>query len=197
MNRRQTIGLMAVAAGVVGFGAFSMQSQAHQSATAQIGKPFKDFTLRNIADEKGGKVSLSSFKGKKIIVGIVIQQNCGTTWQYEKKMGQLLSAYKGKPVEVIAIHPAFNETDAEIKGQLDQRNLPMPILDDKPKTELVKYLGANCTPTFFVIDQKGNLAYKGSYDARPSETTKSYVKDAVNALLTNKKVPLAETRAFG
>jgi peroxiredoxin len=197
MNRRQTLGLMAVAVGALGFGAFSMQTKAHQSETAQIGKPFKNFTLRNIADDKGKTISLSSFKGKKVVVGIVVQQNCGTTWRYEKKMGQLLSTYKGKDVEIIAVHPSFNEGDAEIKGMLEQRNLPFPILDDKPKTELVKYLEAKCSPTFFVIDKKGNLAYRGAYDTNPATATKSYVKDAVNALLANKKVPLAETRAFG
>jgi peroxiredoxin len=197
MNRRQTLGLMAVGAVALGYGAIALQSNAHQSETAKIGKPFKNITLRNMSDAKGKMVSLSSFKGKKVVVGIIMQQNCGTTWAYEKKMGQLLSAYKGKDVEVFAIHPAFNETDEEIKGMLEQRNLPLPVLDDKPKTELLKYLGANCSPTFFVIDKKGNLAYRGSYDARPSETKVSFVRNAVDALLANKPVPLAETRAFG
>jgi peroxiredoxin len=197
MNRRQTFGLMAVGAAVAGLGIFSLQSSARQSETAKIGKPFKNFTLRNINDAKGGTVSLASFKGKKIVVGIVIQQNCGTTWQYERKMGQLLSAYKGKNVEVIGIHPAYFETDEEIKGMLEQRNLLFPLLDDKPKTELIKYLGTQTTPTFFVIDKAGNLAYRGSYDARPSETKVSYVRNAIDALLASKKVPLAETRAFG
>jgi hypothetical protein len=126
-----------------------------------------------------------------------MQQNCGTTWQYERKIGKLVADYKAKGVEVIAIHPSPGEGDAEIKGMLEQRNLPLPILDDKPQQALTKYVGARCSPTFFIVDKKGNLAYRGAFDQRPSDTSNGYVRSALDALLANKPVPTAETRAFG
>ena len=55
------------------------------------------------------------------------------------------------------------------------------------------------TPTFAVIDKKGVLRYRGSFDDSPEESdvTKHYLSDAVVAVLDSKSVPVANTRPFG
>jgi peroxiredoxin len=171
-------------------------AKAAQPEKAEIGKPFKDFTLRDIASD-GGKqmVKLSSFKGKKAIVGIFMANRCGTTWSYEQKIGSLLKDYSSKGVAVMAIHSSYQEPDSEIVGQMEQRNLAMPILDDKQTQALAKYVGAYSTPTFFVVDKTGVLRYIGSFDKRGSAP--AYVPDALNALLAGKDVAVKQTRAFG
>ena len=120
---------------------------------AVIGKPFKEFALRDLTSDKGEMVKLSSFKGKKYVVGIFMANRCGTTWTYERKIGDFVKDYTPKDVTVFAVHANYMESDDEIKGQMEQRNLPLPILDDKATQSLAKYVGATCTPTFFIIDK--------------------------------------------
>jgi peroxiredoxin len=166
-------------------------------ALAEIDRPFKDFTLRNIAAEKKGEtISLSSFKGKKAVVAIFMANQCGTTWTYEERMGQLLKDYGNKDVAIVAIHGNYRETDAEIMGQIEQRNLAMPVLDDKPTQDLVKYVDARSTPTFLVIDKEGVLRYKGAYNKLGDATTE-YLRPALDAVLAGKEVAVKTSRAFG
>jgi peroxiredoxin len=173
-------------------------SKAVQTAPADkavIGKPFKNFALVNIASEKKETISLASFKGKKAVVGVFMANRCGTTWQYEGKIGKLIKDYGKKDVQIMAIHSNFTEPDGEIVGQMEQRNLAIPILDDKAKQELADYVGARVTPTFFVLDKEGVLRYIGSFDDYGAEP--AYVPNALDAVLAGKKPAKESTRAFG
>jgi peroxiredoxin len=171
-----------------------------KSENAEVGKPFKDFALRNIAAEPDDKanqvVKLSSFKGKKAVVGIFMANRCGTTWTYEAQIGKLLQDYARKDVAFVVVHSNYVESDKEILGQIEQRNLAMPVLDDKPKQALADYVGAVCTPTFFVIDKDGIFRYKGAFDKFHDDGT-PYVRPALDAVLAGKEVAIKSTRAFG
>jgi peroxiredoxin len=170
----------------------SAKPSAPEAAT--IGKPFKDFTLRDIASDKKTMVALSSFKGKKILVGIFMANRCGTTWTYEQKIGDMIKDYLPKDVKVVAIHANYVESDAEIMGQFEQRNLPIPVLDDKPTQGLAKYIGATCTPTFFVVDKEGVLRYIGAFD-KYGRTP--YIRPVLDAVIAGKQTPFTKTTAFG
>lgn len=165
---------------------------------AEMDKPIRDFAFRNILaeGEKNKTVKFSDYKGKKAVVAMFMANRCGTTWTYEKKIGDLLKDYKSKDVAFVAVHSNFTESDDEIKGQLEQRNIDIPLLDDKKDQAFASYIGATNTPTFVVIDKKGVLRYKGSFDMRRDET-KTYVRTALDAALANKPVEVKATRAFG
>ncbi|MDX1934382.1 MAG: redoxin family protein [Capsulimonadales bacterium] len=197
--RRGTVWLAALTLGVsVGIASAQQGTKpaAKQTASdkAVIGKPFKAFALRDIASDKKTTVDLAAFKGKKVVVGVFMANRCGTTWTYEQKIGNLIKDYTPKDVAVVAIHANYNETDEEIMGQIEQRNLAMPVLDDKPTQSLAKYIGARCTPTFFVVDKQGVLQYIGAFDKYGREP---YIAPVLDAVLTGKKAPYAQTMAFG
>lgn len=163
---------------------------------AEVGKPFKNFTLVNLmATKKGDKISLSSFKGKQPVVLVFMANRCGTTWTYEGKIGQLLKEYKGR-AQIMAVHANFQEPDSEIVGQMEQRNLDLPVLDDKKEQALVQYVGARVTPTFLVIDKAGVLRFQGSFDKINDDNTQ-YVRPALDAILAGKPVAVSQSRAFG
>jgi peroxiredoxin len=170
-------------------------AQAAAAEKAEIDKPFRDFELVDLTSEDKKKVKLSSFKDKKVVVGIFMANRCGTTWTYEGKIGSLIKNYSPKGVQVMAIHSNFTEPDSEIVGQIEQRNLAMPVLDDKKAQSLANYVGARSTPTFFVVDKKGTLRYIGSFDDHGA--TPTYVPDALDAVLAGKEVTTKTTRAFG
>lgn len=164
---------------------------------AAVDAPFKDFSLRDMTAEKAAeKVSLASFRGQKAIVLIFMANRCGATWTYEEKIGKMLTDYKDKPVAFLAIHSPYEESDKEIIGQFEQRNLVMPILDDKPTQSLAAYAEATVTPLFYILDKNGVLRYKGAFD-KFSNVKIAYVRPALDAVLAGKPVAVKSSRALG
>ncbi|MCX6366121.1 MAG: redoxin family protein [Armatimonadetes bacterium] len=189
MNRNATFGL---ALGLTGALVLVITASAKRGPL-KIGEVVKAPVLRNITTDK--PLDIASFKGKKVVVGIFMQKNCGTTWKYYGKMGEIIKNYKAKGVEVVGIHSSTGETDDMMLSDLQAKNLNIPLLDDKKDQALLKLVGANCSPTFVVIDKDSKLRYFGSYDKYGSAP--NYVPDALDAVLAGKPVKTAQTRAFG
>ena len=189
MNRHALLGL---AVGLTGALALGLNASAKRGPL-KIGEVVKAPVLRNIVTNK--PLDLASFKGKKVVVGIFMQKNCGTTWKYYGKMGEIIKNYKAKGVEVVGIHSSSGETDDMMLSDLQAKNLNIPLLDDKKDQSLLKLVGANCSPTFVVIDKDSKLRYFGSYDKFGSAP--NYVPDALDAVLAGTPVKMAQTRAFG
>ncbi len=211
LKRRQRVWLLSIPLSATLFGLVALNSQAQESGKpaaspqaatqeperAVIGKPFKDFALRDLAsDKKATTIKLSDYKGKKAVVAIFMANRCGTTWTYEERIGKLIQDYAKKDVAIVAIHSNYAEPDAEILGQIEQRNLAIPVLDDKPTQALADYVGAQVTPTFLVIDKKGILRYKGAFDKRGDDKV-AYVRPALDAVMSGKEVAVTTSRAFG
>jgi hypothetical protein len=60
--------------------------------------------------------------------------------------------------------------------------------------------GASATPHFFVLDKERKIRYIGAMDdnaRNEAKVTKHYLRDAVDALLAGKPVPVEETPAKG
>lgn len=63
--------------------------------------------------------------------------------------------------------------------------------------------GAKATPHMFVIDARGQLAYQGAIDSKPSvdigdiPTSTNYVSAALDALLAGKPIAINQTRSYG
>lgn len=66
-----------------------------------------------------------------------------------------------------------------------------------------KTFGAKSTPHMFVIDKKGNLAYQGAIDSKPSAdaadiaSATNYVTAAIDALKDNKPIKTPVTQPYG
>ena len=183
---------MGLTAGLAGACALGLTASAKRGQV-KIGELVKAPILRNITTDK--PLDIASFKGKKIVVGIFMQKNCGTTWKYYGKMGEIIKSYKAKGVEVIGIHSGSSETDDMMVSDLQAKNLNIPLLDDKKGQPFKELVGANCSPTFIVIDKESKLRYIGSYDKFGS--VPNYVPDALDAIIAGKPVKTAQTRAFG
>jgi peroxiredoxin len=189
MNRRALLGLAVGLCGAIGLGI----NASAKRGPLKIGEAVKAPILRNITTDK--PLDIASFKGKKVVVGIFMQKNCGTTWKYYGKMGEIIKNYKAKGVEVVGIHSSSGETDDMMLSDLQAKNLNIPLLDDKKGQPFKELVGANCSPTFIVIDKDSKLRYMGSYDKYGSAP--NYVPDALDAILAGKPVKTAQTRAFG
>lgn len=181
------------------------ETDEKKPALAEIDKPVKDFALKDLAKKlkEGEKedariVKISQFKDKKPVLLFFMNENCGTTWRYEKRVGDLLAKYGKKDVAFLGVRCTQGSTEEGILKFADARNFDMPILNDD-KGEMTRYFKATATPTFVLIDKKGVYRYFGAFDdsANEAQVENKYIPDAVTAILASKDVAVKRTRAFG
>jgi glutathione peroxidase-family protein len=165
-------------------------------ATAELDKPVKEFKATDVLS--GKEVSLADFKGKPVVLSS-ISYTCGTSWKYEKRMGQMIADYGKKGVVFLNVNSNANNTEEGIKKYVEARHLDMvPLLKDKGNP-IADYFNTRVTPTFYVLDKDHVLRYRGAFDdnAEEANVSKRYVKPAVDAVLAGKPVEVKESRPFG
>ncbi|WP_298761610.1 thioredoxin family protein [uncultured Psychroserpens sp.] len=169
-----------------------------------IGDIATDFKLENI---DGKMVSMADFKDAKGFIVVFTCNTCPYAVAYEDRVEALNKKYADKGYPVIAIMP--NNTDvkpgdnmAAMKARAKAKGFTFPYLMDKGQKIYPQY-GATKTPHVYVLEKtkKGpQVKYIGAIDDNykdASAVTKTYVEDAVDALLVGKEVPEAKTRAIG
>ena len=108
-----------------------------------------------------------------------------------------LGEAKDKNVRVIAVDandPELANSAAKIKEYASTR--PFPVLINNDSTVALKF-GATRTPEAFVFDKAGVIQYHGAFDGGQKDPKKTYVADAVSAVLAGKAPEVTSTRAFG
>ena len=163
---------------------------------AKIDQPVPSIKLRDIISNK--EIALDQHKGKKPVVVVFISETCGTTWRYEKRLGDFQKKY-GKDVVLLGVHSNANSTDDAIMKYAEARNFGAPVLDDKKKNELAAWVDARNTPTVLVIDKQGILRYQGSWDdsAKEEGVKQTFALAAVDSVLAGKPVAVKSNRPFG
>ncbi len=173
---------------------------------AAVGKPAPAFKLKDLA---GKEVSLSSFKGKVVVLEW-INPGC----PYVKKshtVGSLVDAarrHARSGVVWLAINsgaPGKQGADPAINAEAAKTwSLDHPILRDETGA-VGKAYGATNTPHMFVIDKTGVVVYGGAIDNSPDGEGKSptdgklvnYVDEALAAVAAGKPVETHDTKAYG
>lgn len=186
-------------------GAPSSTTQEKKAEKAAIDKPIADFKLTDLTHEKkdgeqpdAAKIALSDYKDKKNVVLFFLSEKCGTTWRYEKRMGELMQKYGKKDVAFLGVRCSANDTPQSICKFAESKNFVMPLLNDE-KGQMTSYFNVHNTPSFVLIDKKGTMRYFGSFDDAPDEpdVTKRYLPDAITAVMGEKIVAVKQTRPFG
>ncbi len=170
----------------------------------KIGDKATDFSLKNV---DGKMVSLSDFKDAKGFIVIFTCNHCPFAKAYEDRIIALDKEYKTKGYPVIAINP----NDAEIVPddsydnmiiRAKEKSFTFPYLRDETQ-EIANTYGATRTPHVYVLNKEnGNLIVKyiGTIDDNyqdESAVTKTYLADAVDALLQHKAPDPDFTKAIG
>ena len=84
----------------------------------------------------------------------------------------------------------------------ERKAAPTAVLLD-PDGKVGKLYGAKTTPHMFIIGTDGKLVYQGAIDDKPSfnpdtlKGARNYVREALDAMLAGKPVPVAETQSYG
>jgi peroxiredoxin len=177
--------------------------------TLAIGDAAPDFKLPGV---DGKDYSLGNFKGAKLLAIIFTCNHCPTAQAYEDRILQLHADYKDKGVALVAISPndplavrldelgytEFSDTLDEMKERAKDRNFQFPYLYDGETQKTSLAYGVLATPQVYLFDQARKLSYVGRIDDSDVKTVTSHdARNAIDALLANNPVPVAQTRVFG
>ena len=187
---------------LIGFlAAFTMSALAQGY---QIGDVAADFKLKNVDDKF---VSLVDYKDAKGFIVVFTCNHCPYAKAYEERLVALDLRFKDKGYPVIAINPnnpVSYPADSfdEMKIRHKEKGFTFPYLFDDGQ-KIYPVYGATKTPHVFILEKtdKGNVVrYIGAIDDNyedASAVKKTYVADAVNALLEGKPVEVTTTKAIG
>lgn len=188
---------------------FAIWAEDHK--TLEIGSRAPDFKLPAV----DGKIySLASFKNANILAIVFTCNHCPTAQAYEDRIIRLTKEYRPKGVAVVAIMPndpksvQLNElgyTDVgdsfeEMKKHAKRKAFNFHYLYDGDKEEAAKAYGPVATPHIFIFDKDRKLRYQGRIDdvEKPTGTPRNLdARNAIEALLANKDVPVKSTKVFG
>ncbi len=178
--------------------------------TLEIGSPAPPFHLKGVDDRM---YSLSDFKDAKCLVVIFTCNHCPTAQAYEERIKKLVQDYRPKNVAFVAINPNdphsvrldelgytdLSDSFAEMKIRAKHKQYNFPYLFDGDSEEVSKAYGPVATPHAFVFDQDRKLRYVGRIDdsERPQYVKTRDLRDALDALLAGRQVPVAKTKSFG
>ncbi len=173
-------------------------------AQYEVGDKVEDFKLKNI---DGKYVSLSDYEEAKGFIVVFTCNTCPFAIKYEERIMKLDKKFASKGYPVVAINPNCikkkpGDSMKANKERAKDKGYSFAYLRDDGQ-KVAKRFGAERTPEIYLLEKKNGkmyLAYTGTIDNNVDNASKAdahYVADAVNALLKNDKVPVAETKAVG
>lgn len=170
-----------------------------------IGDKATDFKLKNV---DGKYVSLADYPDAKGFIVVFTCNHCPYAKAYQDRLIALDKKYKTKGYPVIAINPNDPEVQPadsyeEMQKRAKEKGYTFPYLFDE-KQEIYPVYGATRTPHVYVLkkNKQGDLivSYIGTIDDNyqdSSSVTKTYLADAVDALLAGKDPDPNFTKAIG
>jgi len=171
--------------------------------SAQDFSTLANYKLRNT---NGEWFSINDLNGAKGVILIFTCNHCPFAKLYTQRLNELHQNFSKLGVPILAINPMDtlvydDERFALMKTKSEQEGFLFPYLQDNLQL-LARSFNAQHTPQAFVlwkVDDHWEIEYQGAIDdngAEP-EKAKSYIADAVSALLSGKDVKLKKTDSFG
>src|SRR5258706_7821453 len=182
---------------------------AEQPPMLQIRAAGAGVKLKGVDDKT---YSLNDFADAKILVILFTCNHCPTAQAYEDRIMKMYDDYKDKGVALVAINPndatgirldelgytEFSDSFPEMKQRAKDRNFKFPYLDNGQTQSTARAYAAVATPHVYIFDAARKLRYVGRIDDSDVKTVKSQdARNAIDALLAGKPVPVEKTKVFG
>ena len=177
--------------------------------TLNIGDAAPGFDLPGVDDKNH---ALAEYSDSKVLMVVFTCNHCPTAQAYESRMNAIHADYRGKGVAVVAISPNdpkavrldelgysdLGDTLEDMKIRATKAGFEFPYLYDGETQKVSLSYGVLATPHVFIFDADRKLRYKGRIDDSEEGKPKSHdARNAIDALLAGKPVPVEITKVFG
>ncbi len=189
-----SLAVLALVASPALAGKYNKKIDVGQKAPDFAGIPAYDPTTKEMSS-----LTLKDIKDN-VVVLVFLGNHCPVVQRYEDRIIDFVNDYKGKGVKVVGV--SVNNLDSDrmpgIKTYTASKGSNYIYGYDETQKIGHDYNATN-TPQFFVLDKDRVIRYTGAMDDSQNEShvKKKYLRDAVDALLAGKPVPVDETRAVG
>jgi len=149
--------------------------------------------------DQDASLTLGDIK-EDVVVLVFLGNHCPVVQRYDDRIIDFTNDYKGKSVKVVGV--SVNDLDSDrlpaIKKYIKDKGLNYVYGYDESQ-QIGRAYGATNTPQFFVLDKERVIRYLGAMDDSMDEgkVKKTYLRDAVDALLKGETVEVSETRPQG
>ncbi|MGC1130663.1 MAG: redoxin domain-containing protein [Candidatus Acidiferrales bacterium] len=175
-----------------------------------LGSPAPNFSLPGV----DGKIhSLADYSASPVLVVVFLCNHCPIAQMYESRVQQLAADYRDRGVAVVVIQPndpkaiRIDELDSsdisdsleEMKIRAAYKHLTYPYLYDGDTQSVTRAYGPQATPHVFIFDKQRLLRYQGRFDNsyRIEQVKSQDARNAIDAILAGREVPVAHTGVFG
>jgi hypothetical protein len=193
-----------LAAGIIALGAWAVWAQvgsdpvgeavqAREPAKLQIGDPLEDQEVTNAA---GAKMQLHPLLGAKATVFIGYSTTCLCVPIVDERLIPVVQRFKPLGVNFVAVAGDPKDSPEKIANTLmsvwaepkraelaKNRGLPMYGMLIDPTQRLCRQLGFKEATQIAVVDGNGNLRYRGTFDDDLKKPTKSFLPEALEAVV--------------
>lgn len=169
----------------------------------QIGNsaPMKDAKMKNV---DGRELSIADVSGERGMLVIFSCNSCPWVKAWEDRIASIGNAYQKKGFGVIVINSNDPKNMAEdsfeiMQTRAKERRFAFPYVVDAT-SNVARAFGATRTPEVFLFDKNARLVYHGVIDdnaKEPKKVENHYLRDALEALIAGRDIPMKETKAFG
>jgi hypothetical protein len=171
------------------------------ASVCAYGQAVNNFKLVNVLNNQ--TISLDTYPSCEGMVIIFTSNACPYDEYYRNRIAKLSQAYQDRvPVVLVNAHTEPAESQEKMVARGKQLNLSVPYLADKSQT-LMANLDVRKSPEAFLLkNQNGKftVVYRGAIDDNAqveADVRHSYLRDAIDIMLTNQKIETPEVRPVG
>jgi peroxiredoxin len=147
--------------------------------------------------------SLDEYGDATLLVLVRSCNHCPYVLAWEDRLMAIARDYAHQGVRVAAVNSndvsRYPEDSFEqMKARAEKRDFPFDYLLDEDQA-VARALGAERTPEIFLFDAERRLRYHGAIDDSRDDNavTRSYLREAIEALLAGDQPPVTETESVG
>ncbi|MGA9761526.1 MAG: thioredoxin family protein [Gaiellaceae bacterium] len=165
-----------------------------------LGTEMPSFELPGV---DGNDHAAGEYGDAKLLALVQYCNHCPYVLAWEGRLIGIASDYADLGLRVVAINS--NDVDRypedsfeRMRQRAEELDFPFDYLFDASQS-LARTLGAERTPEIFLFDEERRLRYHGAIDDSRDEdgVEKSYLREAIDALLAGQEPPVAETGSVG
>jgi peroxiredoxin len=177
---------------------FSVTSSS-QAADQPLGQIIEGFQLQ---DFRGKEHTLADYRDSKLVVIAFLGTECPLAKLYGPRLASLAERYEPQGVSFIGINANVQDSLTEIAAYARVHGIHFPILKDVAG-QFADTIGAERTPTVFVLDDQRVVRYWGRIDDQygvgfvRKEPQQHDLQAAIDELLAGKEVTTSVTGAVG